>query len=533
MITYNHKCNNGIFGGSKTKFNSELIEQAQKSNHHIPGGYYPAVMERQYLENDFEKFRKSYVWNPDPLRWVYATEAFETIFQNQMRAETMTFQDAVSKMELSASPGFPWNEKYKTKRDCLQPESQGGCLELIEDIVNQIFDKGEFEYEFNGKTHSEVYWQTSPKEEIRPIEKIKNEDVSKQKTRTFMCGDLVTHIVGFMLYKNQNDNMILRNPPNSWIGVGINPWYGGWHRMCESLLRNKSKKFHCEDANHMEASVNKVIQTLIYKVRNRNVKSPKESKDRVERAKNWYLENVTDSLIIAINGQLCMKFGKNPSGQLNTLTDNTLALVIVYLYCLSEGVKDSSEIVLAYNEIAARMLGDDSIVEDDVRLSNLRLSSADLGFKLIPETAPGPLETCSFLNSTFHFDSRRYKWIQKPNFEKLFSNIYFNFKKSSWRYAYVKLCAARKLVFAFDEHREIIDDYIAYVINHHHSNLENEHSVDAEITYKAAISQFMPDSQNDFLVYGDESDNSLFSVVDRLKNFLTRNINTLSEQIHF
>lgn len=533
MITYDFKCNNGIFGGSKTKFNSELIEQALKNNHHIPGGYYPAVMERQFLENDFDKFRKSYVWNPDPLRWIYACDAFETIFQNQMRSEIMTFQEAVSKMELSASPGFPWNEKYKTKRDCLKTESQGGCLELIEDIVNQIFEKGEFEYEFNGKTYSEVFWQTSPKEEIRPIEKIKNEDVSKQKTRTFMCGDLVTHIVGFMLYKKQNDNMILRNPPNSWLGVGINPWYGGWHKMCESLLRNKSKKFHCEDASHMEASVNKVIQTQIYKVRNANLKSTKDFSDHVGRAMNWYLENVTDSLIIAINGQLCMKFGKNPSGQLNTLTDNTLALILVYLYCLSESATSSWDIVNAYNEIAARMTGDDSIVEHDDRLKNLREASEDLGFKLLPEAAPGPLETCSFLNSTFHFDTRRFKWIQKPNFEKLFSNIFYNFKKSSWRYAYVKLCAARKLVFAFDEQREIIDDYITYVMNHHHSNLENEHSVDEEITYKATISQYMNNTQNDFLVYGDESVDTRFGVITRFKKFLLENVNSTLEQLSF
>nr|UQB75986.1 RNA-dependent RNA polymerase [Flumine Astrovirus 4] len=509
MITFDKQMNPGIFGGSKQKFNVDLIQRAQEKEHHIPGGYFPAVMERPYLERDFDKYRKAYTWNPDPQRMQFTKDAFNHIFMHQMRAETMSFESAIDAMELSASPGFPWNQKYKTKRDVLKPFSEGGQLELVKEIVQQVLDRGEIDYQFNGERYTEVFWLTSPKEEIRPIEKINHEDISKRKTRTFMCGDLITHIIGFMLYKNQNDEMIKNNHADSWMAIGLNPFYGGWHNLSESLLRNQAKEFYCADASHMEASVNKCIQTIVYDARNESlINRPAVSgytDVELKRAAKWYLEQVSDSLIIGIDGKLCMKFGKNPSGQINTLTDNTLALILVILYAVSEWVSEYIEIVIAYFEIALKAFGDDSIAEKHALLRNLFQAAEDLGFKLELETVPGPLKDCTFLSSSFHYLKERHKWIQKPNFEKLFSNIFYNFKKSSWRYAYVKLAAARKLVYAFPEQREQIDDYLSYVIHHHHGDLVNEEHIDCDLTFKATVSQLMPNAQNDFLIFGDES----------------------------
>jgi hypothetical protein len=286
MLTFDKKLTNGIFGGSPPKFNVELLQMAKDKNYHIPGGYFPAMLKKEYLENDFAKFRKSYTWNPDKLAWTRAIEAFEHIFNTTLVAPVLSFKEAVSMIELSASPGFPWNlnGKYQTKRACLTPQSEGGQYELIEKIVNGVFLDGKVDFEYEGVRYTEVFWQTSPKSEIRVIEKLNDPDPSKRKVRTFMCGDFITHIVGFMLYKNQNDELLRNPPPNSWVGVGTNPWYGGWHRMCEALLRNGSKKFHCMDASHMEASLNSEVQAAIYGVRNRALK--KTSSYKV--AQEWF-----------------------------------------------------------------------------------------------------------------------------------------------------------------------------------------------------------------------------------------------------
>lgn len=511
---FDKQLNPGIFGGAKVRQNRELMNLSAQQDIEVPTDYVSAKMDRVYLENDFRKFRFSYVWNPAPSAWELTRQAYMTIFSPQLNAEFMSFSEAINKMELSASPGFPWNSKYKTKRDCLKSEEEGGVVQLIYKIVCQIFETGEIDYEFEGVRYTDVFWLTSPKSEIRPIEKYNNPDPLKRKTRTFMCGDLVTHIVGFMLYKTQNDNGMRRSKDTDWSTVGTSPWYGGWDRFSRTLLRNGSRKFHSMDVSHMEASVSKSIQQLIYDTRNGAVKWCKDkefTREQLEVAKSWYFDQITDSLIIDVNGFLCQKFGKNPSGQLGTLTDNTSALIIVFLYSIAKVSKSVDEVVNAYDEIANKCLGDDSLFEDDWRLLNVIEDARDLGFDFTYEAEPANLDKCRFLNSNFVLHKGRGLWIQKPNFEKILANVLFNFKKSSWRYTWVKLCAARKLVWAFPEWRDIIDLYLTFVKEKKYNHMKEETHIDSEITFEAAMAQYMTDEHNAFLIFGDES----FSGFDR------------------
>jgi hypothetical protein len=328
FIVFDKFMNRGIFGGSKPIFNSELIDLAVKTNLELPDNYYPALLNHQYLKNDFAKYTKSYAWNPNPAAWAVASRVFERLFKLKLMSKTLTFDEAIDHPDymLSASPGYPWNEKYATKRLCLEGER-----DLLRSIVGQIFTTGEVSFDFNGTHFDNVYWQTSPKGEIRDITKLNNVDPKKRKTRTFMCGDIITHTVGFMLYKNQNDSLISYPSRDSWIAVGMNPWYGGWDQLAKSLLRNGATRFLCYDASHMEASVSDAVQDVIYKTRNSALRNPEQT--RV--AQEWFQLQVTNSLIIDVDGRLCMKFGKNPSGNFNTLVDNTFALFFSFFvyYC--------------------------------------------------------------------------------------------------------------------------------------------------------------------------------------------------------
>ncbi len=80
MLVYDLHLTRGIFGGTAMKENTELVQLSKKKSIIIPEGYVSAKMEREYLENDFAKFRKSYVWNPDNLHWDRAVQAFTAIY---------------------------------------------------------------------------------------------------------------------------------------------------------------------------------------------------------------------------------------------------------------------------------------------------------------------------------------------------------------------------------------------------------------------------------------------------------------------
>lgn len=205
-----------------------------------------------------------------------------------------------------------------------------------------------------------------------------------------------------------------------------------------------------------------------------------------------------------MDGDVCLKFGKNPSGSFNTLSDNTLALILIYLYTLASSCVSDEDLVKEYHKLALKCMGDDSIVEKSDRIKNFKEKAWELGFKMELEAPPGPLTQCSFLSSGFVYIKSFGKWVQSSNYGKVMANVYMNFKKRSWRYAYVKLCAARKLFWAFEDKRRDIDLLINFVNKNHYYDLKNEVEHDKEITFHACISQYMPDSENRFLLLGDE-----------------------------
>lgn len=497
MITFDWRLTKGTFEGSKIAFNSDLIQHAKENNLALPMNYFPAILNRDYLLNDFAKFRKSYNWCPRPEAWRITREAFLAEFSLRLISRPLTFDEAISRIELSSSPGFPWRSKYATKRDVIENE-----LPLIRSIVERVFATGDVDYVFDGQRYTNVFWLTSPKSEIRPIEKVNNVDKSKRKTRTFMCGDLICHIVGFMLYKEQNDNFLDLALSNSWSAIGLSPWYGGWNSLVRILLRNSphssiAKNFHCYDASHMEASVSDAMQDLIYEARNQSLPS------YCEIASQWFYLNVTNSLIIDIDGFVVMKNGKNPSGSFNTLTDNTMALIIVFLYCISCFYMSLEKVFEAYHRIACKMLGDDSIFEECPELADLEMCANELGFNLLPESEPGPLTQCSFLSSKFNFNTRYCSWIQYNNWEKTIANVFFNFKARSWRLTYAKLCAVRQIFYAYDDKRVYVDKLLNYILSRHDDDMKREDC--KELTYAQARSQLMSDKANKFLIFGLES----------------------------
>jgi hypothetical protein len=469
--------------------NIELIKEASARGYAIPDNYYVSQFDREMLDNDFAKFRCSYPHYVDRVKMRMVDDVMCRVFLPFMFARTLSFEEATSLMDLSASPGYPWNLVYQTKRECLEME-----YSLLKEIVDRIFETGEVDYEFKGVRHRCCYWLTSPKAEIRSMEKLANDDRTKNKIRTFMCGDIITYIVGIMLYAEQNDNLLAQGASDHWSAVGLSQWYGGWDAMASILLRRGINKFLCLDAKHMEASFCDAFQEGVYECRNAGIYGH-------AKAKRWYLTNIVYSMIIDVHGNLVMKTGKNPSGGFNTLTDNSLAIVRMILYKLAFSCGTVDELVKAYRELPCKIMGDDSIFLDVPELHGIIEKSSEIGFNLTRE-ALGPIEECTFLSNGFAWDSDHGCYIFRPNFDKLMSGILFWFKRSSWRLCFVKLCAARKLVYAFPEWRQEIDFLISYCLSQHNDDMVAENRLDELLTYESVISNLMSNPQNELLIYG-------------------------------
>jgi hypothetical protein len=480
----------GIQSSSKMRINRELMDVARKRGFTMPNDYYPAQFVYQFLINDFEKFRHCYTWAPDPEKLEMTNRVYNRIFAPFDNSSTLEFDEAVLKCDRSRACGFPFDQLYASRGEFIDSE-----LDLLRNIVYQILETGKCKYFFNGKWYDKVYWKTSPKEEIRPMEKLANPDDTKNKIRTFMCCDMVMYVIGLMLYSKQNDNMLLMANMDHWSFVGGTMFYNGWHRLAMILKRNLDEQFACYDVQHMEASLNDYIQEVIYDSRDAGIQG-------FENLKQFYRENLMYSWIIDVDGNLILKTGKNPSGALTTLIDNTKALVWVNLYCFSKLCNSEEELMKLYIDIACKLLGDDSIIADGPHLIGYEKSAKEIGFTLKLERPVGKLEECVFLNQNFVWDARRSTWLFKPNISKLMASLYYNFKRGSWRLAYVKLCSFRMMVWPFVSARAEVDYLLSYIIVNHDDDMRREKN--DLLSYEAARSQWKDDSDIQFLLFGDE-----------------------------
>jgi len=480
---------NGIQGNATMFPNLELIREVETKGYTIPDNYYCVQFEREMLDNDFAKFRVPYPYYPNRQKMKLVEDAMQRILLPYMFSEALSFDEATSLMDLSSSPGWPLNQKYQTKREALNME-----YDLIKQIVLHVVETGEIDYVWCGRRYRCCYWLTSPKEEIRSLEKLANDDKTKNKIRTFMCGDIISYVVALMLYAKQNDNLLAMASTDHWSAVGCSQWYGGWDVLTRILLRMGVNRFRCLDAKHMEASFCDAIQEIVYKCRNGGVHG-------MPLAKRWYLSNIVYSMLIDVHGNLVMKTGKNPSGGFNTLTDNGLAMMSVFLYDLSFSCSTVGELVEAYRLLSVKIMGDDSIFVDDTRFLDIIEHASEIGFNLVRE-ASGPIEDCTFLSNGFVFDKTKGCYIFKPNFDKLMSGILFWFKKSSWRLCFVKLCSVRKLVYAFSEWRQEVDYLIQYCLSRHNEDMIREDRIDDLLSYDSVIANLMSNHENEMLIYG-------------------------------
>jgi len=472
-----------VHGAKHYHVNIELIEFARRTNIPVPTDYGLAQVNIQMLKNDFAKFKRSNPWWPNEIAFNNAKQAFLKIFSFELQnSEVLSFDEAVQLMEKSTSPGFPWNKQHQTKKECL--ECRGDEVRLkVENIFKGIWEQ--------------VLWQVSPKVEIRTYEKL---SVDK-KQRTFMSGDVVFQIVGMMLYYDMNQKFLkLCDSEQHWSALGLTQFYGGWHKLADHLSsQNYAQDMLCFDISAMEASVNSDIQEFLYT----ELRHEALDDEDLVHAKEFYLVNMIYSLLVDPEGILTMKFGGNPSGAYNTLSDNTMVVILTLLYNVACVYDDIPKIIEYYSEHPTKVLGDDTITSKD-EISMLYPEHAkDLGFKVTYECEPCPLRQSTFLSNGWLWDDAHAMYVPKPNVGKLFANIFYNRKANSWRLVYAKLCGMRILLFPMKHYRIMIDNMLHFIQEKYVYELKNEDF--DKISYAQLLTMRLTDADTKFLIYGGES----------------------------
>lgn len=500
------KLTDGIQGDFRKPQNEELMDMAEKSGYGLPMGYAPSLCARTLLNNDFQKFLKTYPWAPDETAWEMAQGVCYIMFARYMNGVVQSIMWAISQVEMSGSPGYPFNLAFATK---LLAWADEHTRQAIIDCIMHIIKTGKYLLRWRGKIYLHPTWKSSPKEENRPIDKLVHPDKDKRKTRVFMAGEFVTHIICIMLYGDQNNNLLNANQV-TWSKYGMSMFYGGWDNLARYILTSDGNigMFDCNDFRHFEASLKEFVQCAIYKLRNRSLFCTEFNLEELCRMQCFVIDSVVYSYVIDPNGWLMLMFGGNPSGGFNTLTDNVIASILchVYLVVLNNPGKTVGEYVNMCEKHHLAIMGDDSVIPVHKDFARISQQLAPLGFTVSPERPSGPLEKCVFLNCGFAKNAKDF-WFAVPNFDKIRSNIYFCFEQRSWRLAYVKACAYRTLCYMDKEHFKEANAIIEYILKKHGTEMRDSENKQMEkrLSYHSAISQLLPLSQLQFMWTGLES----------------------------
>lgn len=514
----------------KYYMNADLYDYAKKSGFFLPTKHFISVVDLKKLDNDFQKFHNHYHWFPDDKAFRLAVAAFRRIYDPVINScKPISFDEAVRRAEKSTSPGFLYKkEGHFTKGDVLRRYHKTGQEEmaLIDTPTPYDLMKQKVEAVFAG-VDVETIWETSPKVEVRPIDKVFNINPDKEKQRTFLTMDTLAYIVALMLYSEQNDAMVKLAGTNHWSAVGSSIFHGGWDNLVNTVCRNPACKGNviCTDVSHMEASLNDNILLEIYKWRN----APLATHSQTYHATAWFVRNKIYAKVLDPHGFLGVKIGVNPSGCLNTLEDNGKALTLVMLYHLAKILikrhpNDTfnqllDKLVYLYDTLPVKNMGDDNIMayldiwletigeskmSQDERVG-LFESADDLGFEFTFETdAPTPINKAKFLNFGFAYNANHGMWTFVPNYDKMFANLFFNRKSDSWRLTLAKLNALRVMCFSDLNRRFELESYISYVWNNHDNDMKKETAFEAKLPYAALRTMYLPKHEIEFLIYGLE-----------------------------
>lgn len=467
--------------------NKELFEEAIKHNLFIPNKHYLAKLDKFNLRNDFKKMYLKTDFNPDERAYNLAWKAFDAVYGPYMRdCKTITLDEAIGVASKHAAPGILYKQMgFKDK--------EAVFLKMKDEIGHMISDIGL-------EKLVQCIWETSPKIEIRSLEKIINEDFTKNKQRTFLVADVLNYIVGLILYFIQNQRMLIMSENHEYPAVGDSIFYGGWNDLATNMYSKGRHKIASYDIKQMEASINDRILDDLYKWRNSYLPNDKCTRTLA----TWFVGNKIYSLVVDIDGNLAIKIGKNPSGCGNTLTDNTWITCFIQFYNYAKGCDTVIEIVQMHDDTPAEIVGDDLIILlTDYIKSNLCKNSLEIGFTLELESE-GYLEDIRFLNFGFKYNFIYHMWTFEPNYDKLFASLYYYRKNNSWRLTYAKLCAMKVLCYNSKPHYDAVNYFISYIWNYHMVDMRNEHNMEDKIPFSVLRTLEMKEDDISYLIYGLE-----------------------------
>lgn len=375
----------------------------------------------------------------------------------------------VDAVDMTRSPGFPWNRKYQDAQAAFEDHSSWfkWYCEQVDAGLDPV-----------------TLWNYFPKEEILPSDKV---DAGKLRQ---ICGSgLELKLSTNRITLEQND-CLAASPFATWSKIGVNPFGNGWARLYHQLIE-PGRTVDCTppsgchgialDVSAFDANYQPLVSNAVKRVRWEAMDPAVRADPRAARILDHYYRHCYSGLGVLPTGEVLAHDHGNNSGGCNTATDNTIGNMIGIVYswlrglrqrCAQEGTPFDPDLATMLTHIQCAVYGDDntlggskfarSVLTEEVFIT----SYADIGWKVTLESNGWePVHRLTFLSKRFVFDKRR-GWITFAPVDgtKALAALLCKAKPSDTpQQSYVRACGLRCMYWMDFKVRALLDSYLDYL----------------------------------------------------------------------
>jgi len=429
----------------------------------------------------------------DELKYKYALLCFERLMILHISSvEVISLQEAKEHIKKSTAPGWPWNQQGYFSKQEVMDKIWDQIKSVVEKFLIEIFA---------------VAWHISPKEELRPVEKLK-----QNKIRSFMSGPITLQLLGLQLFYQYNNAVIrkCREDVSFPFFVGDTKYYRGWDRLMRFL--NHFPKGINTDVSQSDSSHMARILQDVYEIRFKIIKRGVLTPDEYENAQINFVINTIFSVLIGVYGDVLLKNHGVPSGGLLTLQDNQDCLYINMIYAWFDQdpyYNDSPNFsFLRFQELfRKKLIGDDSILTYPSGYINLQLwvgSYLKFGVKNNP-TEYQDVKDLEFCSTKFIYNKTYQCWAPLMDSHKLESSLLLATRRSDKaRWSFVRACALRVECWPDKQLSIRIFDFIQFMLKEMTKDMKEQTELDIYFTYDMVLNLFKTDLELDALYFGVE-----------------------------
>jgi hypothetical protein len=424
--------------------------------------------------------------------WALSGQWMRHRFFEALSDSVIVRQDvAIAEMDKSKSNGYPHNLKYRQKRD------------YIATADFAINDNEYYEFLASPENYIPCFWGLADKYELRSVEKL-----AVGKIRAFTASSIHHTVANARMCYDFNQKFYASNMKTPSF-VGATKYFGVWNEMVRRLEVHPNG-FEL-DMKDYDASMFRRALADMAEMRFEFLAPEHRTIESYYRLRNLY-DDVINSVMVTPLGEVIVKDTGNPSGQGNTIVDNTIILYRLFCYAFielhkqhyvgdAERIREIIEIRSRHNAVVDSDVDEDALDEELQRLYARRLTqdymnknvcaflngddnsftctdtvvswfnarSIAMSLGTIGVTVTTPCEEprsaheLGFLSQTSRLDEISNKYLPVPEHERIMDSLELASESADIRWSLLRAYALRIESWACEKTRALIWSYIQFV----------------------------------------------------------------------